>query len=340
MRLPRFRYVGAKTLDEACRVLAAEGPDALLLAGGTDLLPNMKRRQQTPAVVVGLRGIASLRGRKIEGTAELGANATLTELVGEGKLRRHYTALQKAAFSVSTPHLRNMGTLGGNLCLDTRCNYYDQSFEWRKSIDFCMKKEGKVCWVAPGSSRCWAVSSSDTAPALLALGASVTLASTEGERTIPIDALYADDGIKYLTKRPDEILSAVHLPSHVGWRSTYLKCRRRGAFDFPVLSVAAAAKLEGNVVTEARIVLGSVGSRPLVADVSALLGRALTDETIEAAAEKASRGARPLDNTDLNLTWRKRVARDYVAAALREIRGDGPQRVPTGFLPQVLQTIA
>ncbi|MBI3722912.1 FAD binding domain-containing protein [bacterium] len=340
MRLPRFRYVGPKTVEEACRILAAEGPDAQVVAGGTDLFPNMKRRQQTPKVVVGLRRIGALRGRSVNGAAVLGANLTLTELVQDKLLRRFYPALQKAAFSVSTPHLRNMGTLGGNVCLDTRCNYYDQSFEWRRSIDFCMKKSGKICWVAPGSPRCWAVSSSDSAPALLALGAEVTLASRDGERTIPIDDLFHDDGIRYLTKRQDEILTAVRLPAHEGWRSTYLKCRRRGAFDFPILSVAAALRFEKGVVLEARVVLGSVGSRPLVADASGLVGHALTDDLIEEVSEKCAKIARPLDNTDLNLTWRKRVAKEFVAAALREARGDGPQRVPTGLLPQVVDTIA
>jgi 4-hydroxybenzoyl-CoA reductase subunit beta len=334
MRLPRFRYVGPRTIEEACRVLAGEGSAAMVVAGGTDLFPNMKRRQQTPKVVVGLRRIESLRKRQVKETALLGASTTLTELVRDKAIRSAYPALQKAAFSVATPHLRNMGTLGGNVCLDTRCNYYDQSFEWRKAIDFCMKKDGGVCWVAPGSPRCWAVSSSDSAPALLALGASVTLVSASQERTIPLDELFNDDGIRYLTKRPDEILSSIQLPAHAGWRSTYLKCRRRGAFDFPILSVGLAVKLAGDTLEAGRLVLGSVGSRPKLVDISAFLGQRLSDDTIEELSEEASKLARPLDNTDLNLTWRKRVARDFVAAALREVRGDGPQRVATGLLPQ------
>lgn len=335
MRLPRFKYVGPRDLATACAVLADEGKHSQVVAGGTDLWPNMKRRQQTPKVVVGLRRIEALHVSKVNGAATLGANVTLTELVQDKRLREAYPALTKAAFSISTPHLRNMGTLGGNLCLDTRCNYYDQSYEWRRAIDFCMKKDGATCWVAPGSPRCWAVSSSDSAPALLALGASVTLASKQGERTIPLDQLFADDGIQYLTKRPDEILTKVELPASRGWTSTYLKCRRRGSFDFPILSVGAAARMRGRTPEELRLVLGSVGSRPVVADASALVGRELTDDRIEEWSEKLSKGARPLDNTDLNLTWRKRVAKDFVAAALRELRGDGPQRVPTGHLPQV-----
>src|SRR5262249_40852250 len=153
------------------------------------------------------------------------------------------SALREAAQQVATPHLRNMGTIGGNLCLDTRCNYYDQNYEWRKAIDFCMKKDGETCWVATSSPKCLAVSSTDTAPSLVALGATVTLASADGLRTIPVSALYRNDGIHYLTRKPTEILTSVHVPPLGGWRSTYWKLRRRGSFDFPVLSVAAAARL-------------------------------------------------------------------------------------------------
>src|SRR5262249_54002220 len=155
--------------------------------------------------------------------------------------------------------LRNMGTIGGNLCLDTRCNYYDQNYEWRKAIDFCMKKDGETCWVATSSPKCLAVSSTDTAPALIALGASVTLLSASGTRTVPVEALYSNDGIHYLTRRPDEILTSVRVPRLAGWRSTYWKLRRRGSFDFPVLSVAAAARFaKDGTIEDARIVLGAV----------------------------------------------------------------------------------
>jgi 4-hydroxybenzoyl-CoA reductase subunit beta len=216
-----------------------------------------------------------------------------------------------------------MGTLGGNVCVDTRCNYYNQSYEWRKAVGFCMKKDGDICLVAPGSDRCWAVSSSDTAPALWSLGARVTLAGPAGERTMPIAALYHDDGIQYLSKRPDEIVTAITLPPVDGWRSAYLKLRRRGAFDFPVLGVAAAVRLEGEVVREARVVLGAVASVPREAPRAAavLVGQRLTAETIEAAADAAAGPARPLDNTDLTHPYRKKVTRVYVARALARLAG-------------------
>jgi 4-hydroxybenzoyl-CoA reductase subunit beta len=218
-----------------------------------------------------------------------------------------------------------MATLGGNLCLDTRCNYYDQSYEWRKAINFCMKKDGVTCWVAPSSPKCMAVSSTDAAPALMALGARVRLVSQSGEREISLADLYNNDGMNYLQRRPGEILAEVLLDSLHNWRSTYWKLRRRGSFDFPVLSVAAAARFSnGGVIEDARIVIGSVASRPLIADEAAkfLVGRPLSTETIAQAAALAARIAKPLDNTDFDMSWRKKVTSEFVTYALRELRGD------------------
>src|SRR3954447_5291310 len=324
MRLPYFKYHSPRTVREAAELLASSG-GAMLVAGGTDLLPNMKRRQQVPATLIGLRRIQELRTIANGAGLTIGSGVTLTGLVRDDRVRASYGALWQAASQVATPHLRNMGTLGGNLCLDTRCNYYDQNYEWRKSIDFCMKKDGKICWVATGSPKCLAVSSTDTAPALLALGATVTLVSAAATRQIAASDLYQNDGIHYLTRRPDEILTAIDIPSMQGWRSVYWKLRRRGAFDFPVLSVAAAAKIGGGgVVESARIILGAVASRPIDASAAAtaLIGQPLTDEVIAHAADEAARPAKPMDNTDFDLTWRKRVTRDVVSYALRELRGD------------------
>jgi 4-hydroxybenzoyl-CoA reductase subunit beta len=301
----------------------------MVLAGGTDLVPNMKRRQQNPDVIVSLRRVEALRRYSFEGKRlRLGATLTLAEITAEQPLRPGCLALLKAAAQVATPHLRNRATLGGNLCLDTRCNYYDQNYEWRQAIDFCMKKDGRTCWVAPESSRCWAVSSTDTAPALMALGAEITLASTRGERTIPLEDLYRDDGILYLSRRREEILTEVLLPVGVpGVRSTYWKLRRRGSFDFPVLSVAAWVRLRADgLVEEARIILGSVASRPVMASASRrLVGSRLTDTLIQEVAEESSRIAKPLDNTDFQLGWRKKAASHLVTGALKELRGDDPR---------------
>jgi len=326
MRLPYFRFHAPRTVREAAELLAAAAPgESMLIAGGTDLLPNMKRRQQVPATLVGLRRVDEIRHVANGDGLTIGAGVTLTDLVRDGRVRETYGALWQAAAQVATPHLRNMGTLGGNLCLDTRCNYYDQNYEWRKSIDFCMKKDGRICWVATSSPKCLAVSSTDTAPALLALGARITLVSADATRQISLSDLYRNDGIHYLTRQPNEILTAVHVPRLDGWRSVYWKLRRRGAFDFPVLSVAAAAKMAADGTVEAvRIVLGAVSSRPVEAPEAAagLIGQRLTDEAIVQAAERAAHPARPMDNTDFQLVWRKRVTKDFVTYALRELRGD------------------
>src|SRR6476659_3431541 len=220
MRLPYFAFHAPATIREAADLIASS-PGAMLVAGGTDLLPNMKRRQQVPRTLVSLRRVVELKEITNGNGLALGAGLTLSSLVRESRIRERYAALWQAASSVATPHLRNMGTLGGNLCLDTRCNYYDQNYEWRKAIDFCMKKDGATCWVATSSPRCLAVSSTDTAPALIALGATASLVSSDGERTVALTDLYQNDGIHYLTRRPDEIVTAVELPRRDGWRSTY-----------------------------------------------------------------------------------------------------------------------
>src|SRR5438132_572393 len=207
MRLPNFTFRSARSVREAAELLAATPGDAMLVAGGTDLLPNMKRRQQVPQTLISLRRVEELRGISNGSGLTIGAGVTLSEIVRDANVRGAYGALWQAASQVATPHLRNMGTLGGNLCLDTRCNYYDQNYEWRKAIDFCMKKDGETCWVATSSPKCLAVSSTDTAPALVALGASVTLTRADATRRIPVADLFRNDGIHYLTRRPDEILA-------------------------------------------------------------------------------------------------------------------------------------
>ena len=325
LRLPFFQYLQPKTLGDALRMKADAGPDSMFVAGGTDLYPNMKRRHQEPKTVISLMGIEEL-GR-LDGRT-VGACVTLTQLSDSPTVRQSHAAVATAARLVSTPLLRNMGTLGGNLCLDTRCNYYNQSFEWRKSIDFCMKKDGHICWVAPSSPRCWAVSSSDVAPVMVAIGAEYRLVGPNGERVVPAGRFYHNDGINYLTKQPDEIIVDVRLPTPNGWDAVYHKLRRRGSFDFPVLGVAAWIKWEsgaGNrepVVNDARIVLGGVASYPQEVPGAGAILRNMTlgADTIAAAAEAAYRPSKPMDNTDFDLSWRKQMTRVYVARALQELR--------------------
>jgi 4-hydroxybenzoyl-CoA reductase subunit beta len=324
MRLPPFRYLAPSSPEDAARMLAELGPQAMPVAGGTDLYPNMKRRQFEPKFLVGLSrldGLRDLRGDLDKGV-DMGALLTLTEVAQSDRIRAAYPSLARAAGLVSSPPLRNMGTIGGNLCVDTRCNYYNQNYAWREAIHFCMKKDGDTCWVAPGSKRCWAVSSSDTAPVFIALDADVTLVGPGGERRLPVEDLYRQDGIEFITKRAEEILTRIHLPPPKGVRATYLKLRRRESIDFPILGVAAAVKTAPDgTIERVRIVLTAVESAPVVARDAAnlLVGRKLTEEAIREAADLAYRPSKPLDNTDLTHLYRKKMARVYVRRALREL---------------------
>src|SRR6202521_2234042 len=273
MRLPPFTYLAPVSVGDAVKLMADHGPEAMFVAGGTDLYPNMKRGQFEPSVLIGLRGIRDFAG--VSGSPKtglsIGAGTTLSDVASHADIAGDYPGLATAAGLVSSPQIRNMGTIGGNVCVDTRCNYYNQSYEWRKAVNFCMKKDGDICLVAPSSKRCWAVSSSDTAPMLWSLGASVKLAGPKGERVIPISALYQDDGIQYLSKQPGEVVTTIALPPADGWRSTYLKLRRRGSIDFPILGVAVALRMEGDTVREAAITLGAVASQPRPAPAAAAL---------------------------------------------------------------------
>ncbi len=333
LRLPPFRYVAPPTLADAVALLGAAGPEAALMAGGTDLLPRMKRRQRTPAVLVGLRHLRELReiGPAAEEGLVIGAGCTLHAVSRHPRVLAGYPALAQAAAQVATPTVRRMGTIGGNLCIDTRCTFFDLPQHTRMATGRCLKDGGTVCLAAPRSPRCWAVASSDTAPLLIALGARVRLVGPEGERVIPLRDLYRDDGLRPLTLRPAEVLSEILLPPADGVRAVYRKVRRRGSIDFPLAGVAVAVRRNGgSVVEEARIVIGAVGSAPLVAEAAAaqLVGRPLDADTVAAVAAAAAHPARPLDNTDLTGAWRKHLVRVTVARALKEI---GAQQGEIGF---------
>src|SRR3979409_1561825 len=338
MRLPKFDYRVPRTIAEAVKIIGDTWPEAQFVAGGTDLYPNMKRRQQMPRTVISVMRLSELN--QIDGDGKgwlrIGASVLLSDICENPIIKRDYPVVASAARTISTPILRNMGTIGGNLLLDTRCNYYDQNYEWRKAINFCLKKDGDVCWVAPGSSKCWAVQSSDLVPVMVAGGEKFRLASTLGERMIDAAGFYNDDGIDYSKKRADELLVDIHLPPTNGWRASYQKLRRRGAFDFPVLGVAACVHYtpaSGDEVStgsasdrvlhveDAKIVLGGIAPSPI--DVSegahALIGNPFDDDHIQAAAEACYNKASPLDNTASVMHWRKQREREYPLGARREL---------------------
>src|SRR5579864_1207594 len=296
---------------------ADAGPRAMFVAGGTDLYPKLKRRQFEIDTLIGLdflqRGV---RNGSVENV--IGAATTLADASRDPHLRKRFAGYAEAAGLVSSPPLRNAGTIGGNLCVDTRCNYYDMTYEWRKAAGFCMKKDGDICLVAPSSPRCWAVSSSDTAPMSIALEGMVTLVGADGERELPVAALYRDDGIEYMAKEPSEVVTELRLRASADTRSAYVKLRRRGSIDFPIAGVAVAARMDGDVVASCRIVLSAVASHPLEATAAEqfLKGRRLDPDTVREAVELAFKPAKPLDNADLSHFWRKRMVRTVVEQAL------------------------
>jgi len=312
LRLPRFRYLRPKTSREAAHMARELGSTAMFVAGGTDLYPKLKRRQFEVEALIGL----DFLDRRVTNET-IGAGATLADVASHAGVPRGYG---QAAGLVSSPPLRNAGTAGGNLCVDTRCNYYDMTYEWRKAIGFCIKKDGDICLVAPSSPRCWAVSSSDTAPMAIALDGIVSLTGPDGERELPVAALYRDDGIDYMAKQPSEVVTSLTLPADPRTRTAYVKLRRRGSIDFPIAGAAVAVQLDGDEVVGCRIVLSAVASHPLEATAAEefLKGKRVQADTIREAADIAAKPAKPLDNADLSHFWRKRMVRVVVEQALAE----------------------
>jgi 4-hydroxybenzoyl-CoA reductase subunit beta len=318
MQLPAFEYLTPSTLEDATRLLSERS--ATIVGGGTDLFPKMKRRQLMPATLVSLTEIDGMQGIRIDddGRCIIGASTLLSQVEASTVVP---PVLGAAVAEIASPQIRNTATIGGNLCLDTRCNYIDMPEGWREASGHCMKDGGEVCWVAPRSDRCWAVSSSDLAPVAIALEGSVRLVSRRGDRVIPVEDLYRNDGIIYQTREADEILVELVLPAGDG-PATYRKLCRRGSIDFPILGVAAAARFDDTATCiSARLVLGAVASAPLRATEAEqfIVGRRLTDEVIEEAARLAGEPVRPQDNTDLGSRYRKWMIAVYVARALRDL---------------------
>ena len=323
LRLPRFDFLAPQTPRDAA-ILMRDAGTAMIVAGGTDLFPKMKRRQQQPDILISLGRMTNLRGVLREaGGVRIGAMTTLTDLAEHQAIPQEYRVLREAAASVSTPQLRNAGTLGGNLCLDTRCNWYDQSLFWRQAAGYCMKTHSNVvCRVATSSSRCLATASADTVPALLALDARVTVTGPDGEREIGLDEMYREDGIHYLTLSRSDVVTSIQIPARDGWVSTYAKLRERQAFDFPIAGVAIALKLVGGVVDDARVAVTGLGSRAtlVTAAADALKGKPLTEDTVAAAAIATQRASRPMDNTSGTIAARRIAAKVMTERALRSLR--------------------
>lgn len=330
--LPRFELNSPKTLAEATAALSHSNGGASILAGGTDLIVNIKHDVAKPERVVWLGKMPELRAISFspELGLRIGAMCTLNEIASTSPVQQYYPALAEAAHSVASPSIRNCATLGGNLCQDTRCFYYNQSEFWRSALGGCIKarvprtSEGAICHATPGLAKCAAVFCSDIAPVLMALNASVKLMNQGGERTIEIGELYRDDGVNHLTLQLGEIVTEVSIPAaQPNQFSAYEKLRDRRSIDFALANVGLNVVLDSELICrDARIVIGAVQSKPVEVQTAEamLVNSKLTTELIGRAAEEAASAVTPVPNVDEPVGYRKRMVKILVERALSEVR--------------------
>lgn len=320
MSLPQFKLLRPRTIEEALGALAKYANDIRVLAGGTDLIPSMRQKLFEPQFVLDIRHVSELKGiRQTEQGTEIGALTTLSSIEHSDFLRRHYPVLTEAAGTVASPVLRNMGTIGGNICLDTRCLWYNQSLTWRKGCGFCIKKDGNLCHVAPGGTKCWAAFSGDTPPALLCLNAEVEVAGPSGLRRIPLRDFYTGIGDNYRKLQANELLTRIFLGREAAdYRGVYRKLRIRGSIDYPLAGVAVALKRSNGHVSDARIAITAVNPAPvLVKNVSQILeGKAIDEAAAEAVGDLAAKTAKPLTTSALTPEYRREMIRVFTKRAV------------------------
>jgi len=321
LSLPAFKLLRPRTLRQAVDYLARHGNDLMILAGGTDLLPSMKQKLFTPAYVMDIRGVEEINGIYVRTGAgmEIGALTPLSAIEDSEAVRRSYRVLHEAAMTVASPILRNMGTLGGNICLDTRCVWYNQSLQWRRSCGFCIKKDGDLCHVAPGGKFCWAAFSGDTPPALLCLGAELEIAGPAGIRRVALKDFYTKVGDARMKLERNEMLTRVFLPeTSSGWKGSYMKLRVRGSIDYPLAGVAVALKQSGGPVERARVAITAVNPAPLLvtAAESALVGRKIDEHVATVVGELAAKMAKPLTTSGLTPEYRREIVKVYAKRAV------------------------
>ena len=321
MSLPEFRLLRARSLEDALARLATHKGDIRVLAGGTDLIPSMRQKLFEPEYVLDLRGIPALRGIRpqSDGGVEIGVLTAMRAIERSDFLRAHYPVLTEAAATVASPVLRNMGTIGGNICLDTRCLWYNQSLTWRKGCGFCIKKDGDLCHVAPGGTKCWAAFSADTPPALLCLQAEIEIASADGTRRIPLADFYTGLGDNYRKLQAHELVTRVFLPaSSAGYRGVYRKLRVRGSIDYPLAGVAVAMKRSNGHVADARVGITAVNPAPLLVKgaTELLTGNAIDETLAEAAGDLAARISKPLTTSALTPEYRREMIRIFTKRAI------------------------
>ncbi|HSR55184.1 MAG TPA: 4-hydroxybenzoyl-CoA reductase subunit beta [Alphaproteobacteria bacterium] len=324
--MPEFDTHRPATLDEAIQARQA-APEAKLIAGGTDLVPNIRRGIAQPKALIDLNGIEEMHGITAleDGGLRIGAAVTIAELLGDGDIRATHTGLIQAAESIAANSHRQVGTVGGNLCLDTRCVFYNQSEWWRRSNAYCLKYRGEICHVAPKGNHCFAAFSGDLAPALIVLKAEVEIAAPGGSRTVPLTEIYRDDGMHHLTLGPEEIIAAVLIPAQPGGlRTGYAKARVRSAIDFPLAGVAAALRREGDAVTDLRLALTGTNSMPLsVQGTGELTGGPLDDDMLEALDGLVRKQIQPMNSSFTPPGYRRRVVSNLTRKVVTGLYNQG-----------------
>jgi 4-hydroxybenzoyl-CoA reductase subunit beta len=324
LRLPEYRYHRPRDLEEALSLLALYGGDVMPVAGGTDLIPNMKHRLFEPGHLVALKGVRELKGiREENGHVRFGAAETLTDISESDLVRTRFPALAEAAGHVAGPQLRNMATIGGNLCLDTRCTYYNQTAFWRHALGYCLKKDGSVCHVTKVGKKCVAAHSADTPPVLAVLDAVAVIDGPRGRRQIPVREFFVADGIANTRRRPDELVTEIRVPLGSPLRRAgYAKLRQRNSIDFPLLTVAVSALVaEDGTVDDVRGVVTGLGARPReLSGWEAASGRQLDEELMDELAQRAHAQCHPLENMIVDPEWRRAMIPVYVRRALRRLR--------------------
>jgi 4-hydroxybenzoyl-CoA reductase subunit beta len=315
-----FELKRATSIAQAATWLAA--PNTRIIAGGTDLVPNLRRGLEAPATLVDVGGIAALGTIACDGPSRIiGAGVTLARLAADARIAAEYPAIGQAAAEVAAPPHRNAATLGGNLCLDTRCVFYNQSAWWRAANHGCLKRGGDTCHVAPQGARCHAAFSGDLAPALIVHGAEVELTSMRGRRRLPLVDLYRDDGAAHLALASDELLVAVHLPpAAAGGVSGYRKARVRGTFDFPLAGVALAATFDAERIARLAVALTGTNAHPLsLSGTDALAGRRVDDATLALLGKLVAKQVSPMRTTVTASNYRRQVASVLAQRLLREL---------------------
>jgi 4-hydroxybenzoyl-CoA reductase subunit beta len=320
MSLSEFQLARPRTLPDGLAYLSDHAGNSRVLAGGTDLLPSMRQKLFEPEHVLDLRQIVELKGiREIEQGIEIGALTTLREIEHSPILNNNYPVLTEAAKTVASPLIRHMGTIGGNICLDTRCLWYNQSLAWRKSCGFCIKKDGDICHVAPGGSKCWAAFSGDTPPALLCLNAGIEIASAANSRRIPLRDFYTGEGDNYRRLQSNELITKIILPhSSSGYQGQYRKLRVRGSIDYPLAGVAVAIKRSNGHIEDLQIALTAVNPAPVLLEglMAIVNNGTIDDQTAEHASELAAGTAKPLTTSALTPEYRREIIRVFTKRAI------------------------